>query len=233
MTFYPPKGKNTGVAVVVFPGGGYNQLAIDLEGTEICEWLNSIGITAVLLKYRVPTRETNAYGESKRALEDAQRALSLVRFDAARWQINPRKIGVIGFSAGGGMVSMTSTHFDNRSYTPVDDADKESCRPDFAIACYPGHLWDDDEGLKLNPDVTVTTNTPPTFIVQAEDDQVDGVEQALVYYIGLKKAGVPVEMHLYAQGGHAFGLRPSKYPVATEWPKLTEKWLNTIGVIHG
>jgi acetyl esterase/lipase len=230
ITVYSPKGTNTGVAVIVFPGGGYNELAMDLEGTEICDWLNSIGVTAVLLKYRVPTREPHAYGESKRALEDAQRALSLVRFNAAKWQINPHKIGVIGFSAGGGMVSMTSTHFDHRSYTPVDDADKESCRPDFAIACYPGHLWEHDEGFKLNPDVTVASNTPPTFIVQAEDDHVDGVNQSLVYYIGLKNAGVLVEMHLYAQGGHGFGLRPSKNPVASEWPKLAGKWLNTIGM---
>lgn len=232
MTVYPPKGINTGVAMVVFPGGGYNVLAIDLEGTEICDWLNSIGITAVLLKYRVPSRETGAYGESPRALEDAQRTLSLVRLHANEWHINPHKIGVIGFSAGGGMVSMTSTHFDKRSYLAVDAVDKVSCRPDFAIACYPGHLWDYDEGFKLNPNVTVTTNTPPTFIVMAEDDHVDHVEQSLVYYIGLKQAGVPVEMHLYAQGGHGFGLRPSKNPVATEWPKLAEKWLNTIGMIH-
>jgi acetyl esterase/lipase len=232
MTVYPPKGKNTGVAVVVFPGGGYNQLAINLEGTEICDWLNSIGITAVLSKYRVPSREEGPYGESQRALEDAQRTLSLVRYHAAEWHIDPRKIGAIGFSAGGGIVSMISTHFDKRSYPTIDAVDKASCRPDFAIACYPGHCWYDDEGFKLNPDVTVTTNTPPTFIVQAEDDHVDGVEQSLVYYIGLKKTGVPAELHLYAQGGHGFGLRPSKYPVATEWPRLAEKWLNTIGMIH-
>jgi acetyl esterase/lipase len=231
MTVYSPKEKNTGVAGVVFPGGGYNQLAIDLEGTEICDWLNSIGITAVLLKYRVPSREAGTYGESSRALEDAQRTLSLVRYHANEWHIDPHKIGVIGFSAGGGMVSMTSTHFDKRSYPTMDAADKVSCRPDFAIACYPGHLWNDDEGFKLNPNVIVTTNTPPTFIVQAEDDHVDGVEQSLVYYIGLKKVGVPVEMHLYAQGGHGFGLRPSKYPVANEWPHLVEKWLRTIGMI--
>ena len=232
MTVYSPKDKNTGVAMVVFPGGGYNALAMDLEGTEICDWLNSIGITAVLLKYRVPSREKVPYGESRRALEDAQRTLSLVRFHAGEWHVNPHKIGVVGFSAGGGMVSMTSTHFDKRSYPAVDAVDKVSCRPDFAIACYPGHLWDDDEGFKLNPNVTVTGNTPPQFIVMAEDDHVDHVEQALVYYIGLKKAGGPVEMHLYAQGGHGFGLRPSKYPVSTEWPRLAEKWLNTIGMIQ-
>ncbi|HTY88771.1 MAG TPA: alpha/beta hydrolase [Candidatus Acidoferrum sp.] len=230
MTVYSPKGMNTGAAMVVFPGGGYNCLAIDLEGTEICDWLTSKGITAVLLKYRVPLKKIRPYWESPLALEDAQRTLSLVRFHAAEWHINPHKIGVIGFSAGGHMVAATSTHFDKRSYKPVDEADKESCRPDFAIACYPGHLWDGDDDLNLNPNVPVTTNTPPTFIVQAEDDHVDDVGQSLVYYIGLKKAGVPVEMHLYAQGGHGFGLRPSKYPI-TGWPQLAEKWLGTIGMI--
>jgi acetyl esterase/lipase len=230
MTVYSPKGTNTGVAVVVFPGGGYQCLAMDLEGTEICDWLTSRGITGVLLKYRVPVKREGPYGESPPALQDAQRALSLVRFHAAEWHIDPHKIGVIGFSAGGHMVAATSTHYARRSYRAVDAADKASCRPDFAIACYPGHLWNDDEGFKLNLNVPVTTNTPPTFLLMAEDDHVDRVEQSLVYYIGLKKAGVPVEMHLYAQGGHGFGLRPSKFPI-TEWPRLVEKWLGTIGMI--
>ena len=230
MTVYSPAGTNTGVAMLVFPGGGYNELAIDLEGTEICDWLTSKGITAVLLKYRVPTRGSGEYGESLPALEDAQRTLGLVRFHAAEWQINPHKIGVIGFSAGGHLVTAMSTHFDKRSYPAVDAADKESCRPDFAIACYPGHLWDGGDDLNLNPNVPVTRNTPPTFLLQAEDDHVDGVEQSLVYYVGLKKAGVPVEMHLYAQGGHGFGLRRTKFPI-TGWPHLVETWLGTIGII--
>ncbi len=230
MTVYSPKGTNTGVAMVVFPGGGYQVLAMDLEGTEICDWLTSRGITAVLLKYRVPVKRVGPYGESPPALEDAQRTVGLVRFHAAKWQIDPHKIGVIGFSAGGHMVAAMSTHFDKRSYPAVDAADRVSCRPDFAIACYPGHLWNDDEGFKLNPNVPVTTNTPPTFLVQAEDDHVDGVEQSLVYFLALKKAGVPVEMHLYAQGGHAFGLRRTNFPV-TGWPRLVETWLGTIGMI--
>ena len=228
MTVYSPKGKNTGVAMVVFPGGGYNCLAMDLEGTEICDWLTSKGITAVLLKYRVPLKKVGPYWESPLALEDAQRTVGLVRFHAAGWQIDPHKIGVIGFSAGGHMVAATSTHFDKRSYPLVDAADKESCRPDFAIACYPGHLHH-GEDLKLNPNVPVTSNTPPTFLLQAEDDHVDDVEQSLVYYLALKNAGVPVEMHLYAQGGHAFGLRRTKLPI-TEWPRLVETWLGTIGM---
>jgi acetyl esterase/lipase/phage tail protein X len=229
MTVYSQKGTNTGVAVVVFPGGGYNVLAIDLEGTEVCDWLTSRGITGVLLKYRVPTPKTGPYLESTLALQDAQRALGLVRFHAAEWHIDPHKIGVLGFSAGGHMVAAISTHFDERLYPAVDAADKESCRPDFAIALYPGHLWKRGDNLELNPNVPVTGNTPPTLILQAEDDPVDPVENSLVYFMALKKAGVPVEMHLYAQGGHAFGLRRTKFPV-TQWPQLAETWLQTIGM---
>jgi acetyl esterase/lipase len=230
MTVYSPKGTNTGVAVVVFPGGGYRCLAIDLEGTEICDWLTSTGITAVLLKYRVPTPRLGAYAESPLALDDAQRTVGLVRFHAAEWHIDPHKIGVIGFSAGGHMVTAMSTHFDKRLYPAVDAADQESCRPDFAIALYPGHLWKDDKSFELNPNVPVTSNTPPTFLLQAENDPVDTVNNSLVYYIALKQAGVPVEMHLYAQGGHGFGLRRTKLPI-TGWPQLVETWLRTIGMI--
>jgi acetyl esterase/lipase len=231
MTVYSPKGHNTGVAVIVFPGGGYDGLAMDLEGTEICDWLNSKGMTAVLLKYRVPTKpKVGAYRESLQALQDAQRTLSFVRFHAADWQIDPHKIGVIGFSAGGHMVAATSTRFTKRSYPAADAADKESCRPDFAIALYPGHLWHARVGLKVNPNVPVTKNTPPTFLLHAEDDEVDDVKHSLVYYMALKGAGVPVEMHVYAQGGHAFGLRPTKFPIS-QWPRLVETWLTTIGML--
>jgi len=230
MTVYAPKGKNTGAAVIVFPGGGYRDLAMDLEGTEICDWLNSIGITAVLLKYRVPSKILYPKRGSPQALQDAQRTLSLVRYHAAEWHIDPHKIGVIGFSAGGHMVAWTSTCYEPRSYKPVDAADKVSCRPDFGMPIYPGHLWINDKTFELNSDIQVTKQTPPTFIVQNEDDNVDPVEHALVYYRALKKAGVPVEMHLYAQGGHAFGLRPSKLP-CSKWPRLAEIWLGTIGMI--
>ncbi len=227
MTVYSPKGTNTGVAVVVFPGGGYNILAIDLEGTEVCDWLTSRGITAVLLKYRVPSRETGPWWESSLALQDAQRTLGLVRFHAAEWHIDPYKIGVLGFSAGGHMVAAMSTHFDRRLYSAVDAADRESCRPDFAVALYPGHLSKNDGNFELNPNVPVSTNAPPTFLVHTEDDPVNDVCNSLAYYIALKKAKVPVEMHLYAQGGHAFGLRHTTFPVTT-WPQLVETWLETI-----
>jgi acetyl esterase/lipase len=238
MTVYSPTGKNTGAAVVVFPGGGYQILAIDLEGTEVCDWLSSKGITCVLLKYRVPNSgmhwddrcECQINPKSPMALEDAQRTVGLVRLHAAEWHIDPHKIGVLGFSAGGHMVAAISTHFEKRLYPVVDAADKESCRPDFAVALYPGQLWIDEEKFQLNPDIHVTSQTPPTFLLQAEDDHVDNVNQSLVYYIALKNAGVPVEMHLYAQGGHAFGLRRTKLP-ATGWPQLVETWLGTIGMI--
>jgi acetyl esterase/lipase len=234
MTVYSPSGKNTGAAVVVFPGGGYQILAIDLEGTEVCDWLNSKGITCVLLKYRVPGEaklpKSGPYPDSPMALEDAQRTMGLVRLHAAEWHIDPHKIGVLGFSAGGHLVAAISTHFEKRLYPAVDAADMQSCRPDFAVAIYPGHLALDLSKLDLNPNVPVTKRIPPTFLLQNEDDHVDGVQQALVYYIALQKAGVQVEMHLYAQGGHAFGLRRTKRP-ATRWPELVETWLGTIGMI--
>jgi acetyl esterase/lipase len=255
MTVYSPKGKNTGAAVVVFPGGGYQILAIDLEGTEVCDWLTPKGITCVLLKYRVTDvgeyPKSGPYPESPMALEDAQRTVGLVRFHAAEWHINPHKIGVLGFSAGGHLSAAISTHFEKRLYPAVDAADKESCRPDFAVPIYSGHLslsaaeWDSKQGAKkfvvrypanadkhlaLNPEIPVTSQTPPTFLLQAEDDHVDNVDDSLAYYIALKKAGVPVEMHLYAQGGHAFGLRRTKFPI-TGWPQLVETWLGTIGMI--
>ena len=234
MTVYTPKGKNTGVAVVVFPGGGYEILAIDLEGTEVCDWLTSKGMTCVLLKYRVPAPRSaphwGAYPQSPIALEDAQRTLGLVRLHAAEWHIDPHKVGVLGFSAGGHLAAAISTHFEQRLYAALDAADKESCRPDFSVSLYPGHLRIDDNKFELNPNVPVTRQTPPTFLLQAENDDVDSVNDSLVYYIALKNAGVPTEMHLYAQGGHAFGLRRTKFPI-TEWPDLVEKWLGTLGMI--
>jgi acetyl esterase/lipase len=235
MTVYSPEGKNTGAAVVVFPGGGYQILAIDLEGTEVCDWLTSRGITCVLLKYRVPgegrSPKSGAYPKSPMALEDAQRTVGLVRFHATQWHIDPHKIGVLGFSAGGHLVAAISTHFEKRLYPAVDAADKESCRPDFAVGLYPGHMLENtSKDFELNPYIPVSSQTPPTFLVQAEDDPVDPVKNSLVYYIALKTAGVPVEMHLYAHGGHAFGLRRTNLPI-TGWPQLMETWLGTIGMI--
>ena len=236
MTVYSPGTKNTGAAVIVFPGGGYEILAIDLEGTEVCDWLVSKGITCVLLKYRVPAPRSapdwGAYPQSPIALEDAQRTISLVRSRAAEWHIDPHKIGVLGFSAGGHLVAAVSVHFDKRIYGAVDAADKESCRPDFAVALYPGHLSRREGTLDLNPDIAsrITAQTPPTFLLQNENDNVDTIWDAVSYYAALLRAHVPVEFHSYAEGGHAFGLRRTKYP-ATAWPSLVEVWLRSIGII--
>jgi len=240
MTVYSPSGKNTGAAIVVFPGGGFQMLAIDLEGTEVCDWLTSKGVTCILLKYRVPSApyvwqcdcRPHNRSLSTPSLEDAQRALRLARSHAAEWRIDPHKVGVLGFSAGGYLVAEVSTHFKTRLYAPLDAADHESARPDFAIAIYPGHLALSENSIALNPVIKshINAETPPTFLLQNEDDHVDSIEDALSYYIGLKAANVPVELHAYAQGGHAFGLRPSKLPVSG-WPHLVEDWLGTIGMI--
>ena len=237
LTVYAPSGGNTGAAVVVIPGGGFQELAIDLEGTEVCDWLTSRGITCVLLKYRVPgvpyvwqcdCRPHNL-SISVPSLQDLQRTMRLVRFHAAQWHIDPHKVGVLGFSAGGFLVAQISTLFERHLYPPVDTADKESARPDFAMPIYPGHLA--TARGTLNPNIPVTSQTPPTFLVQAEDDNVDGVKQSLIYYSALAKAQVPAEMHLYAHGGHAFGLRRTKQPI-TGWPALAEVWLRTIGILR-
>jgi acetyl esterase/lipase len=239
MTVYPPKGKNSGAAVVVFPGGGYQCIAIDLEGTEICEWLASIGVTAILLKYRVPHSgpywdpDCNCHKDPvvPMALQDAQRTIGLVRFHANQWHINPRKIGVIGFSAGGHLVADISTHFKKRIYPVKDSADNLSCRPDFGMVIYPGHLLEKTtREFELNPTIPVSKNTPPMFLLQSADDPVDNIQNSLVYFIALKKAGVPVEYHVYPQGGHAFGLRKTSAAI-TNWPQLAEIWLKTIGII--
>jgi len=239
MTVYPAQGRNSGVAVVVFPGGGYQVLAIDLEGTEVCEWLAARGITAVLLKYRVPDsgphwdRVCKCHKDPKApmALQDAQRTLGLVRAHAMEWHTDPHKLGVLGFSAGGHLVADVSTHWAMRAYPAVDAADTQSCRPDFAVVLYPGHMREHTTKVnELNPTLPVSRRTPPSFILQAVDDPVDPVENSLVYYMALKKAGVPVELHLYPHGGHAFGLRRTSAAI-TRWPELVETWLGTIGMI--
>jgi acetyl esterase/lipase len=235
MTHYPAQGRDTGVAVVVFPGGGYQALAMSGEGTEICDWLTSRGIHCVLLKYRVPdsgpTMKNGSayYPRVQTAVQDAQRTLRLVRLHAAQWQVDPRKVGVIGFSAGGHLAAAVSTRFAHATYSPVDAADELSCRPDFAILVYPGHLWTPGTTLTLRSDIDVPADAPPTFLLQAEDDSVDPVKHSLTYYTALQEAGVPVEMHLFAQGGHAFGLHSTK-PIG-RWPAIVEQWLHTIGML--
>lgn len=244
ITIYSPKEKNTGTAIIVFPGGGYNKLAIDLEGSEICEWLASIGVTAILLKYRVPAsgphydKDCDCQKDPIKplALQDAQRAMGLVRFRAKEWLIDPNKIGVMGFSAGGHLVADVSTNYRKRAYAVMDDIDEVSCRPNFGIVMFPGHMtFHTTKPYELNKTLPVDGNTPPMFILQAGNDPVDSIQHSLVYYIALKKAGVSTEYHIYAEGGHAFGLNKSaqkvpdweKLPIA-DWEKLVERWLQTI-----
>jgi acetyl esterase/lipase len=226
LTVYEPKGTSNGAAVVVFPGGSYKILAMDLEGTEVCDWLTARGVKCFLLKYRVP--DTGPYPKSDEALQDAQRAVGLVRARAEEWKVNPTKIGVLGFSAGGNLTAMVSTHYATRLYPKMDAADDVSCRPDFAVMVYPAYLALADKGFAYTPDAPVTKETPPTFLVQAEDDPVH-VENAIDYFLALKGAGVPAELHVYAEGGHGYGLRRTKLPV-TGWPDLVDVWMKTIGV---
>jgi acetyl esterase/lipase len=225
--YLPPKEKNTGAAVLVFPGGGYSILAYDLEGTEVCEWLNSIGVTGVVLKYRVPARPGTPRAGAP--LQDAQRAIRLVRAHAKEWGVRPDRVGALGFSAGAHLAADLSNNYEKRTYDPVDEADKMSCRPDFAAIIYPGLITEKNAGEKLAPEMTVTARTPPSFLLQAEDDPVH-VENSLLYFTALQKAKVPAEMHLFAQGRHGYGLRHTELPV-TDWPKLAERWMRSLGMI--
>jgi acetyl esterase/lipase len=228
LTLYQPTARNSGAAVVVFPGGSYKILAIDLEGTEVCDWLTSIEVTCVLVKYRVP--DTGPYPKSAAALQDAQRAVGLVRSHAAEWHIDRKRIGVLGFSAGAHLSAALSTHFDKRLYAPIDASDQLSCRPDFAVIVYPGYLALAEQNFAQNPEIRVTEQTPPSLIVQAEDDPVH-VENSTVYFLALKNAKVPAELHIYAEGGHGYGLRGTEFPVTT-WPQSVEKWLRTIHMVE-
>ena len=222
--FQPAPDKATGAAVIVCPGGGYNILAYDLEGTEVCEWLNSIGVTGVLLKYRVPGRGGERHTAS---LQDAQRAIGIVRSRAKEWGLDPKRIGILGFSAGGHLSAAASTNFESRTYPLVDDADKESCRPDFTILIYPAYLVVNNDVTKLAPEIKVGANTPPAFIVMTQDDPVK-VENAIGYALALKNAKVAAELHLYPSGGHGYGLRPSPQAVSG-WPQRAGEWLSAQG----
>jgi len=230
LALYPaPVNKNTGAAVVVFPGGSYRILAYDLEGTEVCTWLNSIGVNCILVKYRVPFPDR--YPENPADLEDAQQAMRITRSHAAEWHIDPHRIGALGFSAGGHLVVVLSNHADfKRANEPAAESSIDA-RPDFAVVIYPGYLTDTPALDKLARGIDPSSNTPPTFLLQTEDDPVH-VENSLLYFHALKEAKVPAELHLYAQGGHGYGLRPTELPV-THWPVLVETWLHTIHVLPG
>ncbi len=225
--YRPDPEKDTGAAVVICPGGGYRILAYNLEGTEVAEWLNKIGVTGIVLKYRVPGRK--GLERHTAALQDAQRAIGLVRHRASQWKLNPQKIGVLGFSAGGHLAATLSNHYEKRTYEPVDDADQVSCRPDFTLLIYPAYLVKKDEQA-LVPELPVTSNSPPTFLVHTEDDN-SSADSSLFYFLALKGAKVPAELHIYPDGGHGYGLRPSSHTVST-WPDRAETWLRTLGTLE-
>jgi acetyl esterase/lipase len=225
--YRPAKEKDTGAAVVVLPGGGYNILAMDLEGVEVCEWLNSIGVTGVLVKYRVPARQGRPRGTAP--LEDAQRAVGIVRSRAKELGIRPDRIGVLGFSAGAHLAAYLSTNHEKRAYEAVDERDQVSCRPDFTLLIYPAYLTVRDENDRISPELKIAADTPPTFLVQTEDDGVR-VENSIFYYAALRKAKVAAEMHLYPTGGHGYGLRRTDKAVTT-WPLRAEEWLRSLGVL--
>ena len=225
--FRPPAGKSNGAVVVVCPGGGYNILAWNKEGTEIAEWLNGIGVTAVVLKYRVPRRDPQQPHAAP--LRDAQRALRLVRQNAAEWAIDPKRVGILGFSAGGNLAVMAGTAWGETTYPKQDAADALSCRPDFVIPIYPAYLGNEDKPGPLSPTIAINHQTPPMFVAVTHDDKLRGLNSALLY-AELKKADVAAELHIFTRGGHGYGMRASDNPVSG-WPKLCEQWMRAMGYL--
>ncbi|WP_294324909.1 alpha/beta hydrolase [uncultured Sphingomonas sp.] len=238
MTLFRPKGRSNGAAVLVLPGGGFEVIAADLEGTEICDWVVAQGMTCAMLKYRVPQVWPQVNGRQQRpkvllALEDAQRAMGLLRADAKRLGIDPHKVGVIGFSAGAYLAANMS-NTEARTYRPRDAADQLSPRPDFAVIAYTARMLDNSKGrnsLELRPWVTIDRNAPPTLLLHAMNDPMDAVREPLAYALALSDAGVPVDLRFYAKGGHAFGMRPTGDPVTREWPGQVAQWLRNLGML--
>jgi acetyl esterase/lipase len=222
--YLPQPARNTGAAALVLPGGSYVRLVYNLEGTEVCDWLNQLGMACLLVKYRVPEKEH--YPENVEDLEDAQQAMRLTRLHAGEWHIDPARIGVIGFSAGAHLAATLSTHFDfqGKSVPPST----VNAKPNFQMLLYPG--WLNGPGGKVNSSIAPSPDTPPTLLVMAEDDYTAHVENALVFFNALKDVKVPAEMHLFAQGGHGFGLRPTDLPIS-HWPDEAERWLHTIHIL--
>lgn len=225
--FRPAPEKDTGAAVLVCPGGAYQILALDLEGSEVCEWLNSIGVTGALLKYRVPKRP--GLEKHTAALQDAQRAMGMLRSRAREFGLDPARLGVLGFSAGGHLSAALSTN-PERIYPRVDATDDVSCRPDFAVLIYPAYLSVMEKQDRVSPELHVSTNTPPTFLSISADDPVR-VEGALFYSLAVKQAGVPVELHVLPTGGHGYGLRRTDNPV-TWWPERVAEWMKFRGLLN-
>jgi acetyl esterase/lipase len=231
LTIYrPAKEKDTGTAILICPGGGYWNLYWQLEGEEVAAWLNRIGVTGIILKYRVPRRPDEVKGEpARRPLQDAQRAVSLVRSHAKKWGIAPERIGMVGFSAGGHLALATATSFEKRTYKPIDDIDKVSCRPDFAILVYPGYLKAKDRD-ELAPGLRIPARTPPIFLAHGGADIISPPEHSVVAYLALKRANIPAELHVYARAAHDFGVRPSDQPCST-WTRSCAEWLRHQGFL--
>jgi acetyl esterase/lipase len=228
--YRPAKEKDTGAAMLICPGGGYWNLYWELEGEEVAAWANSLGITGIILKYRVPRRQGEPEPEpAKRPLQDAQRAVSLIRTKAKDWGIDPKRIGIIGFSAGGHLAIATATSFEKRSYEPIDDNDKVSCRPDFAIPVYSGYLKAKDKA-KIAPGLHIPSGTPPVFLVHGGADVISDPEHSVLMYLALKRAGIPAELHIYAGAAHDFGVRSSDQPCST-WTQACALWLRHQGFL--
>ena len=228
LTVYKPDpAMDTGASVVICPGGGYNILAIEHEGTEVAAWLNSIGVTGVVLKYRVPRRKDLEKHDAP--LQDVQRAVSLVRHHEKEWGLDPKRIGILGFSAGGHLSAAALTGYDKPHYKPVDAIDKASCRPDFGVLIYPAYLVDKETKSKLSPELRITKNTPPVFLIHAADDRVPA-EGSVRFWQELRRNGVGTELHIFPKGGHGYGLRASEFPV-TNWPSLCADWLKSTGIL--
>ena len=221
MIFRPEQSQSKSPAVIICPGGGYDYLALNKEGTKIAKWFNSIGITGIVLKYRAPNQRNNAF-------KDIQRAMRVVRYNADQWKIDPDKIGCIGFSAGAHLCARLSGDFDNKIYTSVDEKDALSCRPDFTILMYLAGVVDNRNNL--NQEIKIRSKNPSAFIVQTQDDPVH-VENSIYYYAALQKAKVPSELHIFPSGGHGYGMEAGDSAVSI-WPQLCEKWLRQNGIIE-
>ena len=227
ITFYPaPEENNSRTTIIVIPGGRYEVLSFDLEGTEICKRFNESGINCILLKYRVPRRKK--LSKHAAPLQDLQRAIAYTRAHADNWNLDKSKIGVIGFSAGGHLAVMASNSFSELTYTAIDNCDKENIRPDFCILIYPSYL--DRKNFSIAPEINVTDKTPQTFLVQTQDDH-KLLNSSLFYYYALKESKVPAAMHLYQTGGHAYGFRETGNLVS-EWPNRVLDWLSEIGILE-
>jgi acetyl esterase/lipase len=228
--YQPNPDRDTGTAIIICPGGGYWDLYWQLEGEEVAAWVNSIGATGIILKYRVPRRPDEPKGEpARRPLQDAQRAVSLVRSNAKEFGIDPHRIGIMGFSAGGHLAIATATRFEQRTYEPVDEVDKISSRPDFAVLVYPGYLKAKEKD-ELASGLVIPTTTPPVFLAHGGADIISPPEHSVVLYLALRKAGVPAELHIYAAAAHDFGVRPSDQPCST-WTESCAAWLRHQGFL--